>query len=201
MSQRENISVVNLENVPDVNDVTFIRPEQSANVLYKFMGKIEYLKEALEYSAIIPRYNEEKIDYLKIKGIEKIAFPMSCFCDIHLNKLEKHMSKYGYYGIGLSKKWGIESGVQPIQYINIYSKLREDFSTVFSRIFETPAEERKKYSHYHNYLLHDLFYMKPIEGEMITSGDKYEERHFHDEKEWRFIPDFNQIDTELPLVL
>nr|WP_269217437.1 abortive infection system antitoxin AbiGi family protein [Metabacillus sp. B2-18] len=30
---------------------------------------------------------------------------------------------------------------------------------------------------------------------------KYEKRNFHDEREWRFIPDFNNIETDLPMVI
>lgn len=198
---QEDVKVFSFEDPPSVSKMSFTPPKQSANVLYKFMWRIEYLKEALEHKAIMPRYNEEKVEYLNIDGIEKLAFPMSCFCDIHLNKLDKHMDNYGYFGIGLSKKWGIASGIQPIKYVNICSKLRKDFSEIFSDIFKMSSEERQKYSHYHNYLLHDLFYMKPMDGEMLTSNKSYEKRNFHDEKEWRFIPDVNQTDTELPLVI
>ncbi|MFA1820112.1 hypothetical protein ACDX78_07980 [Virgibacillus oceani] len=42
--------------------------------------------------------------------------------------------------------------------------------------------------------------MKPIDGEMMVN-DVYEVRNFHDEKEWRFIPEFNTVDTELPMVI
>ena len=202
MSQKvKDVQVINLLETPETNrQDSFIRPKQSANVLFKFMGKLDHLKEIIKNKAIMPRYYEEKIDYLNIEGIDKIAFPMSCFCDIHLNKLVPHMSNYGYYGIGLSKEWGIKQGIQPIHYINQYSNLRKDFSRVFTNALEMPSEERGEYKNYNDYLLHDLFFMKPIEGQMITNN-KYEKRNFHDEREWRFIPDFNNIETDLPMVI
>ncbi|WP_407545260.1 abortive infection system antitoxin AbiGi family protein [Priestia sp. HNGD-A6] len=178
----------------------FIRPKQSANVLFKCMKKLDYLKFTLKSKAILPRYYEEKIDYLDIKEIDKIAFPMSCFCDIHLNKLIDHMGNYGDFAIGMNKEWGIRQGIQPIHYINEYSVLGKDFSSIFNHATHAADDQRKDFSAYNNYLLTDLLFMKPLEGEMITDKG-YEIRNFHDEREWRFIPNINEVDTELPLVI
>ncbi|HGA1022318.1 TPA: abortive infection system antitoxin AbiGi family protein [Bacillus cereus] len=198
---KEELKVIKLDEAPTTNKQhSFTRPIQSANVLFKFMGELRFLKEIIEKTAILPRYYEEKIDYLKINGWDKITFPMSCFCDIHLNKLVPHMKNYGYYGIGLSKEWGIKKGIQPIHYINPYSPLKEDFSSIFSNIFKQSSEEREKNNNYNNYLLHNLFYMKPLEGEMIVNKE-YHTRNFHDEREWRFIPNVMEVGTDLPLVL
>ncbi|WP_288586023.1 MULTISPECIES: abortive infection system antitoxin AbiGi family protein [Lysinibacillus] len=193
---------LNLDKKPETKvEDSYIRPLQSANVLFKFMNKLQYIKDILLKKAIIPRYYEEKLDYLNIDGIDKIAIPMSCFCDIHLNKLVPHMLNYGSYGIGLSKEWGIKQGIQPIQYLNPNSNLCKDFSEIFTNAFKISPTERDKVQKYNNYLLHDLFYMKPLEGEMLISGGKSVKRNFHDEKEWRFIPNFENVDTELPLVI
>ncbi|MFJ7890380.1 abortive infection system antitoxin AbiGi family protein [Lysinibacillus xylanilyticus] len=201
VQQMSDVRVINVTEAPNTNEQSsFIRPKQSANVLFKFMNRLDYLKDIIKNEAIMPRYYEEMIDYLNIEGIDKIAFPMSCFCDIHLNKLVYHMENYGYYGLGLSKVWGIKQGIQPIHYINTYSELRNDFSDIFNDIFKMSNEERTKHKVYHDYLLHKLFFMKPIEGKMITS-DGYPHRNFHDEKEWRFIPSFKNVETDLPMVV
>ncbi|MEE6450514.1 abortive infection system antitoxin AbiGi family protein [Gottfriedia acidiceleris] len=201
VEKTEDIRVIDLTQKPEIKqNVSYIRPEQSANVLFKFMSKLDYLKQILLNKAIMPRYYEEKIDYLYLDEIQKIAFPMSCFCDIHLTKLVPHMGNYGSYGIGLSKEWGIKQGIQPIHYINENSDLRHDFSEIFANVFKMSEEDREKNVHYNNYLLHQLFYMKPIDGQMITN-EQYVTRNFHDEKEWRFIPSFEGINTELPLVI
>lgn len=199
---KSNSLHLNLKQKPEVKkEKQYIKPLQSANVLFKFMPKIDYLKDILKKLAILPRYYEEDIQYLEIDGLDKIAFPMSCFCDIHLNKLKYHIDKYGSYGIGLSKEWGIKQGIQPIQYINVNSNLRKDFSAIFSNSIRKNFEVEGKLQEYNNYLLHDLFYMKPLEGEMLISNSKRERRNFHDEKEWRYIPDFRKSNTELPLVI
>lgn len=64
---------------------------QSANTIFNFMKKSEYLKEILEKKAIIPRYCKENLEYLNIHNGD-IAFPeamvlQKCFCDIPFHKL------------------------------------------------------------------------------------------------------------------
>lgn len=200
--QTQDVQVINLENTPLINEKNlYIPPEQSANVLIKFMQKLEYLKEILLNMAIIPRYYEEKIDYLEIDSIDKIAFPKICFCDIHLNKLKPHIGKYGKFGIGLSKEWGFNMGIQPIHYINFNSKLKSDFNATFSSSLQSQSKkDRETVEMYNNLMLHHLFFMKPLHGEMLSSGE-YAYRNFHDEREWRFIPDFSKVETELPFVI
>lgn len=185
----------------DQKQETYIRPEQSANVLFNFMRKLQYLKEILSNKAMIPRYNEESIGYIGINGLSRIAFPMTCFCDIFLNKLIPHMSSYGAYGIGLDKKWGIVQGIQPIHYVNPNSSLKKEFQEVFSNSFYLRLNEvQEDMKRYNNYLLTNLLYMKPIEGKMLRNK-MYEICNFHDEKEWRFLPDINNIETDLPMLI
>lgn len=164
------------------------------------MNKLDYLKEILLKKAILPRYYEENIDYLNIP-YDKIAFPMSCFCDIHLNRLNYHVQKYGSYGIGLNKKWGIQQGIQPIHYINADSGLSKDYKEAFKRALENDFKDKDAVKYFKNYILHHLLYMKPLDGEMPIGKNETEERNFHDEKEWRFIPDFNKVETELPPIV
>lgn len=177
-----------------------ILSEQSANVLFKFVSKIEYLESIIKYKAIIPRYYEEMIDYLRIEKYKKIAFPMSCFCDIHLKKLVKHMNFYGSCGIGINKEWGIDKGIQPIQYINPSSSLVSDYRFIFLKSLRISDEDKIILNDYRNYLLTHLLFMKPLEGKMFRNGS-YEKRNFHDEREWRYIPNMNKVETELPLII
>ena len=92
--------------------------EQSANALFTCMKDIQFLKDILKRKKIYPRYYKEDIEYLNLPGLSGIAYPMKCFCDIFLTKLEKHMHSYGKYGIALTKEWGLSNKIQPIQYIN-----------------------------------------------------------------------------------
>lgn len=63
----------------------------SANVLCNYMKEPEYLELILKNKAIIPRYVIEPLEYLGIQGLNKIAFPMTCFCDIPFAKAATHM--------------------------------------------------------------------------------------------------------------
>ena len=166
--------------------------KQSANVLFKFMTDLKYLKEILTNKAIIPRYYEECIEYMEVDGLEKIVFPMVCFCDINVSRLSEHVEYYGKFGIGLNKEWGIEKGVQCINYINSNSAIRKDFTHIFTKAYNENMED-SNFEEYNNYLLSNLLFMKPIVGKMLRNG-KYDNKNFTDEKEWRYIPKINDTD-------
>lgn len=161
-------------------------PTQSANTLFRFFTKSDYLYNALEKKALIPRYYGENISYLDI-GYHSISYPMICFCDITVHRLETHMELYGKYGIAFSKSWGIPKGIQPLQYVNKHSILRNDFTEAFSSAIENEAESPAA-----NYLLTHMYFMKPIEGTM-PRNDVEIPRNFTDECEWRFIPNVTSI--------
>lgn len=161
---------------------TYTPPIQSADTLFHFVGKLDYLLDAIEKDALIPRYCVETVSYLKIPYPE-IAYPMLCFCDINLHKIKEHMDFYGGYGIAFSKQWGIAQGIQPIQYININSHLTNDFTDAFNAAVNSSYTDKVQ-----DYLLTQMYFLKPIEGEMRRNG-KLEYKNFTDECEWRFIPD------------
>lgn len=169
--------------------IEYIDSEQSANTLFKFMKKIDYLKEILENCAIIPRYYDEIIDYLKITLFEKIAFPMSCFCDINLTKLNLHSKTYGKFGIGIKKEWAYRNiDIEPIHYVNPYSNEIKDFRKAFLNALKNTDENSKEIS---NYLSTSLLYMKPIFG-LMENEEGIKNYCFHDEREWRYIPSIKE---------
>ena len=168
-------------NLDERETESYSAPKQSANTLFRFFKKPEYLFEALKRRAMIPRYYGENVDYLDI-GLHQIAYPMICFCDITVHRLGDHMSLYGGYGIAFSKEWGIEKGIQPLEYINKNSILCKDFSAAF-----TAAMQAEEESPAVDFLLTQMLYMKPIEGTMPR--DKGEiKKNFTDECEWRYVP-------------
>ena len=171
---------------------THIPSKVQADTLFTFTSEPEFLIEYIKLKMIAPRYCEEDVEYLSIPGIKKMAYPMKCFCDINLHKIDEHLSWYGYYGLAFSKEWGMKNGIQPIQYINPSSELRKDFSVAFSAALkikvDTQSEEHKLMK---SFLLHEIMYYKPYSGLMRsrTDKDKVEEKCFTDECEWRYIPD------------
>lgn len=175
-----NISTVNITDAKQEKK-TYIVPKQSANTLFHFIEKLDYLLLALENLSIIPRYCIEPVEYLEI-GFNNIAYPMICFCDINLHKIDKHMEFYGGYGIAFSKEWGIAKGIQPIQYLNEYSYLKNDFSKAFNVAIKSEDNNESQ-----NFLLSQMHYFKPIAGD-IERNEKTVEKNFTDECEWRFVP-------------
>ena len=187
----EELAKVSL-TVEKRNDETYTPPKQSANSLFRFFKKSEYLFSTIEKKAMIPRYYVENTEYLKI-GFNQIAYPMICFCDITVHRLGEHMNTYGNYGIAFSKSWGIKQGIQPLQYVNENSILCKDFSEAFNISIDEAKEDNIA-----DFLLTQMYYMKPIEGIMPREG-KDIKKNFTDECEWRYIPDVNSI--ELPQVV
>lgn len=166
-----------------------------ADTLFTFTTELEYLITTIRNKMISPRYCEEDIRYLRIPKIKKMAYPMKCFCDINLHRLNVHLEWYGYYGLAFSKEWGMKNGIQPMQYINPDSALRKDFSSAFSSALnlsiekETNAQLKMK-----SFLLHEMMYYKPYEGKIKNRNTgKVENKCFTDECEWRFIPDVTKV--------
>lgn len=91
------------------NEKKHIPSKVQADTLFTFTTQLEYLIKTIENRMVSPRYCEEDLHYLKIRGLKKIAYPMKCFCDINMHKLEDHLSWYGYYGLAFSKEWGMRN--------------------------------------------------------------------------------------------
>lgn len=175
--------------LPDGIKVTdsYVTPKLSANALFHFMGKEEYLLNKLRDRAIIPRYTLEDVAYLELPKCQRMYYPMVCFCDINLHKMNLHCENYGSYGIAFSKEWGIKNGIQPINYVNANG----DFVNMFRDAFKEGVSN-KETNPLKDFLLESLRYMKPIQGQNICHEDD-KLRNFMDECEWRFLPHDTEI--------
>lgn len=64
---------------------------QSANTLFHFMQRHEYLSALLKRRALVPRYCQENIAYLSLEigghPFGEIYVLQKCFCDIPFHKL------------------------------------------------------------------------------------------------------------------
>ena len=160
---------------------------QSANALFHFKDKREFIEQILKEGRISPRYVVEDMNYLKFPLFNELAMPMICFCDIKLHSIINHVDFYGNFGIGFNKKWVIEKGIQPLHYLNDYSNFTKDFQkelqTLISDKHPLPDENK-------DYIFKKLSYIKPIFGEMWDYRlEKNVSKIFHDENEWRYVPD------------
>lgn len=167
-----------------------------ADTLFTFMRQLDFLLPIIKNAMIFPRYCEEDVSYLRIEKFKKIAYPMKCFCDINMHRLETHLSCYGYYGIAFSKEWGMGNKIQAVQYINPESELCHDFSEAFGTALKVDSKgQSSSEGQMKSCLLHQLMYYKPYSGQFKNRvTDKTEEKCFTDECEWRYIPELNGTD-------
>lgn len=87
----------------------------STNSIIHYTNSLDAIKGILKEGFRI-KYCSEKIELGN--GSSNAAHPMISFCDIPLSDSIQHFDAYGRYGIGLSKKWAIENGVNPVLYID-----------------------------------------------------------------------------------
>ena len=159
---------------------------QSANALFHFKNKREFIEQILKDGRISPRYVIEDMNYLTFPLFNELAIPMICFCDIKLHSIINHVDFYGNFGIGFNKDWVIEKGIQPVHYLNNHSNFTRDFQgelqTLISDKHSLPDENK-------DYIFNKLSYAKPIIGEMWDYRlAKNVRKIFHDENEWRYVP-------------
>lgn len=164
----------------------------SSDTLFHFTDKIEHLVNILNHT-FRPHYCLENMNVMSQKDeyIPELEFamPMVCFCDIPLSNTKNHMDTYGFYGIGLTKKWGIENGITPVLYT--YSK-----SGIVTKLNDLVRDIKHDNEHSDTgSILLDRFYeiacyVKPYEGLLSNFERSKETIRFYDEREWRYVSDF-----------
>ncbi|WP_243375167.1 abortive infection system antitoxin AbiGi family protein [Geotalea sp. SG265] len=156
----------------------------SANTLIHFTNSKEILKRILEENFRVSYCKETVL----LKDPEETIYhaPMVSFCDIPLSEIKDHISKYGNYGLGLTKDWGITKGLNPVLYVAKNSMLAGSYEDAFNHyigdaeLHELSAEQKS--------LIDALRYIKNYEGDLTRKGKTELNYRFSDEREWRFVP-------------
>lgn len=112
---------------------------------------------------------------------------------IKVEKNNTHFDFYGKYAIAFSKSWGERNHLQPIHYVNKDAQ----YATNFSKLFEKVLGDDDIPDEYVDDVTNRLAYIKPLRGIMQrnitrTDGSKIDidiYKNFHDEREWRYVPD------------
>ncbi len=137
-----------------------------------------------------------KISYAREKIIGKtqtreIGVPMVSFCDLRLSEISSHMSKYGNYGIGLTKDWANRNGLNPVLYISKYSPFTDGLISGLNgvhahiRRFKSTDPLANDFSNIHNVYRYIKNYEAPLHKKGYKKIEKY---RFADEREWRYVP-------------
>jgi hypothetical protein len=162
------------------------RPKLSENLssdtLFTFTNKAEYLISMLA-NGIYPRYIYERIPISNKTWYYTVA--AKCFCDIPLGKIKAHLNWFGNYGLGIKKSYLKEKGVSPIMYIHNNSNWIVD-ALIKGGIKNLRAYPTLPFLKRHN----GWDFMREDDG---SYSKKF--RVFYDEREWRFVPESNDLET------
>lgn len=191
---------MNIQKANFQNESNYV---QSANTLFNFMSKPEYLYQALRNQFLAPRYCKENIEYLNLRldrrKVKYIYVLEKCFCDIPMHSLvtpfdlqvikPKRMKKeirqriegenthpklYGEYAISFSKEWGKKHELEPIQYVQNNTSY---VNTTFSKSINTLVKYDNLSDEVSEDYINRLCYLKPLHGEMernVPIGDDFQ---------------------------
>lgn len=178
------------------SDISYLQYEdyaQSANTLFHFLTKPEYLKQILIKRALIPRYCIETIDYLNIHNegllFDKVAILQKCFCDIPFHKLAESFSVNGvgesYNNLNSDEKADLEKNNTHFAYYGEYAiafskswgekknlqpihYLNKDsiYTKDYSSLFNTIINSEDLPADYAQDVLNRLSFIKPLRGIM-----------------------------------
>lgn len=177
---------------------------QSANTLFHFMSKLEYLKDLLIRRALVPRYCIEDIGYLGIRDEEneykEAAVLQKCFCDIPFHKLTETFSLKGvgqaFETLSQEEKLKVSTNNTHPDFYGTYAVgfskywgekhnlqpihyLNEESSHTheFSRVFGNVLQADDVSDEYADDMLNRLSFVKPLRGIMkrrVKQKDKKE---------------------------
>jgi hypothetical protein len=162
----------------------------SSNTLIHFTDSADNLKGILT--------SNFKLSYCKectVIGGKKSEFhvPMVSFCDIPLSQIKEHISKYGDYGIGMTRSWARKNGLNPVLYMDKSSRLSSSYRTAL-KYFSSSAAKAGTATLDDDHknaviaLADILGYVKNYEGDLVRKGQSTQNYRFSDEREWRYVP-------------
>ncbi|MCP4801102.1 MAG: hypothetical protein GY893_14265 [bacterium] len=150
--------------------------------LFHFTKTINVL-ELILLNGIYPKYCLEDVRWMGLSGLNYLAFPISCFCDIPLSRIFEHTGFYGQYGVGLSKKWGAKNNLNPVAYSPPSGQLQE----LMKFFFKTEIEDNEDLKREFDMQAVKLWSLiKPTYGNMLVHRDVVE-KEFYQENEWRYV--------------
>ncbi|MCK4662825.1 MAG: hypothetical protein KAT68_08170 [Bacteroidales bacterium] len=159
----------------------------SSNSIIHFTKTSDALKEILSNNFKIFYSRESIILEKKIQ----YAAPMVSFCDIPLSSIKEHIGKYGSYGIGLTKDWAQSQQLNPVLYVDKKSDLSKSYNSLYNKYFRV-GKKMKDLDDSEKHMLNLLRYIKNYEADLIRGGEVIKDYRYSDEREWRFLPDYEK---------
>lgn len=116
--------------------------------------------------------------------------PMVSFCDIPLSQIKDHLSRYGSYGIGLTREWAEKKGLNPVLYVQRQSNLAHSYERAILH-YEQDGDEDEDAIAAFNRISDIARYTKNYEELLERKGESYGMYRFSDEREWRYVPEID----------
>lgn len=117
---------------------------------------------------------------------------MVSFCDIPLSQVKEHISKYGAYGIGLTKEWAQKSKLNPVLYIEQNSYLSKSYRNIYYKYVVDSGKNLYEIDDKQKSIIDILRYIKNYQSDLIRGGQVYKNYRFSDEREWRYVLDYEE---------
>lgn len=124
--------------------------------------------------------------------------PMVSFCDIPLSEIKNQISKYGTYGIGLTKEWAERKKLNPVLYLEKQSSLSSSYLAIYKKYVIDPGVGRSQLSLEQSQVVDIMRYIKNYQNDLTRNNETFKNYRFSDEREWRYVPEFNK---SFPLIL
>ena len=158
-----------------------------SHTLFHFTKSAETLESILA-NGFWPRYCQEDFKWYNPEtGL--ISYPMVCFCDIPLTRIDAHVKFYGSYGLGLTKQWAMSNRLSPVLYISKDTYVSNALTRMLHKSPRPPLESYKESA---EDIISIISYIKPIEGNCKVDG-KPVIKEFYQENEWRYTANVEGI--------
>lgn len=154
--------------------------QPKSHTLFHFTKSLNFLKDILQ-NGFWPRYCLEDASWYGNSGAQYyVAYPMVCFCDIPLSRVEEHVKFYGNFGIGVTRSWAESNGLSPVLYLRDGSQQHIALDNLINK-----NAQNKLYENASTDINVLLAHIKPTFGTMKL-GEKIIKKEFYQENEWRY---------------
>lgn len=169
--------------------------------LFHFTNEISTLTSILNDGYFKASFSFERLFYQTpmhgSTSIPDLWVPMVSFCDYKLSEIGHHVLNYGSYGVGMSKRWGIEKGLNPVLYVSDQSRVATSFKNILNQV----ASAKQKINSCNtcqgvlvnaDVEMSNIYaWTKNYQGPLVRRGVKASDFRFADDKEWRYVANIN----------
>ncbi len=161
------------------------------NYIIHFTNNFSKIESILSSKAVHLTYSSE-IFQLGNQRISSAAHPIVCFSEYSLEELENKTITYGAYGLVLSKDWAEKKELHPVLYVDKNPIVAKSLAVLL-------RARRNKEKALPPDLRLQIMTLKCFTKNIIGYNSYFDKHgfNFREEKEWRFVPQKNQIGNGL----